>query len=385
MPNSNLTDLTIQRLPAPERGTVTYWDTTTKGLGFRLSSGGARTFIVLIESGRRQKIGRYPALSLKDARIEAKRLLAEKALGKVRPLHRAFDDAKELYLAECRLKNRPRTVDGYKRLLERHFPFGRRSVGDITPRDIQKELGKLAATPGQRHHAFTAGRAFFRWCVGQHLIERSPMEHVRVPLVGTPRERVLSTDELKAVFATAIAGTTPFHRIVALLVLTGQRRGEIAALQWAWIGENTMALPSTHTKNRREHIFPIGQAAKEVLDGVPQLKDNPYVFPASRDKVKGKPATTFNGWGKPKAAFDVESGVSGWTLHDLRRTFSSGMAALGVPQVVVEKLLNHISGGTQSPIAQVYNRYSYMDEMQQSMVIWESYLLKLIKFSPSTS
>src|SRR3546814_5102379 len=110
----------------PEAGTVTYWDKTQKGLGLRLSAGGARTFIVLIGSGRRQKLGRYPLLSLADARTEAKRLLAEKALGKVRPLHHAFDDAKELYLAECRQKNRPRTVEGYKRLLERHFHFGRR-------------------------------------------------------------------------------------------------------------------------------------------------------------------------------------------------------------------------------------------------------------------
>src|SRR3546814_16115989 len=91
------------------------------------------------------------------------------------------------------------------------------------------------------------------------------MEHVRVPLVGTPRERVRSADELKAVYATARAGKAPFHRIVALLVLTGQRRGEIAALQWAWIGENTITLPSTHTKNRREHTFPIGEAARDVL------------------------------------------------------------------------------------------------------------------------
>lgn len=379
MPNANLTDLALKRFPVPEAGTVTYWDTTQKGLGFRLSAGGARTFIVLIDSGRRQKLGRYPLLSLADARTEAKRLLAEKALGKVRPLHRAFDDAKDLYLAECRQKNRPRTVEGYKRLLERHFPFGRRSVGDITPRDIQKELGKLAATPGQRHHAFTAGRAFFRWCVGQHLIERSPMEHVRVPLVGTPRERVLSTDELKAVYGTALAGTTPFHRIVALLILTGQRRGEIAALQWAWIGEDTITLPSTHTKNRREHTFPICQAAKDVLKSVPRLKDNPYVFPAARDKVKGKPATIFNGWGKPKAAFDTECGVSGWTLHDLRRTFSSGMAALGIQQVVVEKLLNHVSGGTQSPIAQVYNRYSYMEEMREAVKLWETQLARLLE------
>lgn len=377
MPNANLTDLAIRRLPAPERGDVTYWDKTQKGLGFRLTAGGSRTFIVLIGSGRRQKIGRYPTISLAGARTEAKRILAEKALGKVRPLHCSFDDAKEQYLAECRQKNRPRTVEGYQRLLGRHFPFGRRSVGDITPRDIHKELAKLADTPGERHHAFTAGRAFFRWCVGQHLIERSPMEHVRVPHLGTPRERILSTDELKAVYAAALAGTTPFHHIVALLILTGQRRGEIAALQWSWIGEGTITLPSTLTKNRREHTFPIGQTAQDVLGRVVRPKDNPYVFPAARDKVKGKPATIFNGWGKPKATFDTECGVSGWTLHDLRRTFSSGMAALGVPQVVVEKLLNHISGGTQSPIAQVYNRYSYMEEMREAVRAWDAQLGRL--------
>src|SRR3546814_994504 len=110
------------------------------------------------------------------------------------------------------------------------------------------------------------------------------MEHVRVPLVGTPRERVLSADELKAVYATARAGKAPFHRIVALLVLTGQRRGEIAALQWAWIGENTITLPSTHPTNRRAHTFPIGEAARAVLRRVPRPQEHPSVIPAARDK-----------------------------------------------------------------------------------------------------
>lgn len=82
----------------------------------------------------------------------------------------------------------------------------------------------------------------------------------------------------------------------------------------------------------------------------------------------------FNGWGKPKAELDQELGIAHWTLHDLRRTFSSNMAALGVPQVVVEKLLNHVSGGTQSPIAQVYNRHAYMDEMREAILQWETYL-----------
>lgn len=374
MPETSLTDLSIRSFPAPPAGTVTYWDTATRGFGLRLSAGGARTFIVLIASGRRQKIGRYPTVSLRDARAEAKRLLARKALGHVRAPHTAFEDARDAFLADCARSARPRTVRDYTRLLARHYPFGRTSVGDVTPREMARRLAKLSETPAERHHAFTAGRAFFRWCVREHLIERSPLEGMVTPPPGRPRERVLSAEELEAVYAAAIADETPFHRIVALLVLTGQRRGEIAALQWAWIGEDTITLPSSHTKNRRAHTFPICQAAKVVLGRVPRLKDNPYVFPAARDKARGKPATIFNGWGKPKAAFDAECGVSGWTLHDLRRTFSSGMAALGVPQVVVEKLLNHISGGTQSPIAQVYNRYSYLEEMQEAVDVWAGYL-----------
>ena len=101
--------------------------------------------------------------------------------------------------------------------------------------------------------------------------------------------------------------------------------------------------------------------------------------------MKGKPAATFNGWGKTKAAFDTECGVSGWTIHDLRRTFSSGMAALGVPQVIVEKLLNRVSRGTQPPIAQVYNRYSYMDETRQSAKVWERHLTRSIEPIPPTA
>src|SRR3546814_12609487 len=119
-------------------------------------------------------------------------------------------------------------------------------------------------------------------------------------------------------------------------------------------------------------------AARYVRRRVSRLKYNPYVFPAAWDKVRGKPATIFNGWGKPKAAFDVECGVSDWTLHELRRTFSSGMAALGVPQVVVEKLLNHISGGPQSPLSHVYTRYSSLEEMRASVSEWEAHLERFL-------
>lgn len=104
----------------------------------------------------------------------------------------------------------------------------------------------------------------------------------------------------------------------------------------------------------------------------PRLSGCPYLFPAAR--ILSERTTTFNGWGKAKAALDQVSGVTGYTLHDLRRTFSSYMASLGVPQIVVEKLLNHTSGGTQSPISQVYNRYSYMSEMREAVAKYEDYL-----------
>ena len=374
MPTANFTDIALKRYPAPQKGSVTYWDTTTRGLGLRVSSGGARTFIVLIDSGRRQKIGRYPTVSLADARTEAKRILAEKTLGKMRPTHKAFDDARDEFLKDRAKHARPRTVSDYTRLLKRHYPFARKSVGDIKPKDVLKRLQALSDTPAEKLHAFTAGRAFFRWCVSQHIIDRSPMESISVSNKNSSRERVLTDDELKAVYRTARDGTTSFHKIVALLIHTGQRRGEIAQLQWHWIKDNTITLPGAATKNRRTHTFPIGQAVKDIIADINEIKDNPHLFPSTRTHVRGKPSTVFNGWGKPKAVFDTECGVTGWTLHDLRRTFSSGMASLGIPQIVVEKLLNHISGGTQSPIAQVYNRYTYMDEMTQAIAAWDAKL-----------
>ncbi len=301
-------------------------------------------------------------------------MLAEKTLGRIHPTHTAFDDAKERFLKECEQRNKPRTVQDYTRLLRRHYPFGRQSVADITARQVLQRLASLA--PSERHHAFTAGRRFFRWCVQNHLINRSPMEHMVGAPTGKARSRVLTPDELRAVYRTALSGSGPFHRIVALLVLTGQRRGEISRLAWSWINGDVIELPGALAKNHRAWTIPVGPEAQELLASIERIKECPYVFPAVRQR--NEKTTVFNGWGKPKARFDKECGVTAWTLHDLRRTFSSGMPALGAPQIVVEKLLNHVSGGSKSPIAQVYNRYSYLDEMREAVLKWEAYLATLI-------
>jgi integrase len=222
--------------------------------------------------------------------------------------------------------------------------------------------------------------------VRQHIIDASPMDRMEVPPNVPPRERVLTEHELAAVYRVAINGAAPFHRIVALLVLTGQRKGEIAHLEWRWFDEDkrTITLPSSLTKNKRQHVFPYGEGVAGILMALPRIEGSPYLFPAAREQVRGKPVTVFNGWAKPKVDFDralEKAGydVAHWTLHDLRRTFSSGMAALSVSQTVVEKLLNHVSGGTLSPIAQVYNRYTFMDEMRDAIRRWEAKLASLIE------
>lgn len=364
-----LTDVFIRAAPPG-----TYWDSSLKGFGVRVGRQ-TKSFIVLVASGRRHSIGRYPLVSLSDARKEARRILAEKQLGKVRPTHVAFDDAKAAFLAECEKKNKPRTVRGYARLLNRHFPFGRQSVGDIHSRQIVLTLNKLADTPSEKQHAFTAARVFFRWCVRQHLIEHSPMEHMQAPHLGKARERVLSDEELVALWEGTERQST-FSAIVRVLILTGQRRGEVARFEWEWLEDDLCTIPSGVTKNGRTQTFPLPPKAQALIAAMPRLKDSPFVFPAYRHM--SATTTVFNGWSAGKAELDRRLPLEPWTIHDLRRTFASGMASLGVPQIVVEKLLNHVSGGTQSPIAQVYNRYSYLPEMREAVLKWDRHLDTLI-------
>jgi integrase len=356
----------------PERGTTTLWDGAQKHFGVRISQGGAKSFIILTGSGRRQSIGRFPTISLASARTRAKELLAEQTLGKTKPRAVAFDDAVNDFLTACERKNRMRTVRDYARLLRRHFAFGRKNLAEITRNDISQKLEKIKGITSEQNHAIVAAKIFFKWAVRNGYVDQSPCESFS-PIKRLPRERVLSDDELRAVFKMALEGGSTFSHIVGLLVLTGQRRSEIAALKWEWVDETerTITLPASITKNKRTHTFPYGGMVAGILEQIPH--QGAYLFPAARDQVKGKPATVFNGWGKPKAAFDELCNVSEWQLHDLRRTFASKLAAFGVSLPTIEKLLNHVSGSFGG-IVSVYQRHNWLPEMRAAIEVWERWL-----------
>lgn len=235
-------------------------------------------------------IGRYPVITLSDARTEAKRILAERTLGKFRQRTvRVGRSAKALH-HRVHGKNRPRTVQGYSRLLNRHFAFRKKRLSEITYEDVEAKIRKIKA-PGERTHALAAVKVFLAWC------QKPPRRHIpHNPCEGMavqkrpPRKRLLNDAELGAIYRTALKVWNTFSRLVALLILGRQRRNEMAHLSRSSVnaGNQTITLPEWITKNKIEHTYPFGPATVRLLDRTSNLGGDLY-FLATRSHCRGKP------------------------------------------------------------------------------------------------
>lgn len=375
MPKLRLTEISVRNLKPPKQGQVTHWDAILPGFGLRMSAGGGATWIIMHGKGRRRiSVGKYPVVGIAKAREEAKKLLAAASLRKNVAISITVEHLVVLFLKSSEVRNRPRTTADYRRLLRRHLEpeFGKRRADDIRPRDISQLIGRLIETPSEANHALTAIKVLFSFAQRHHYIEQNPT--LRLPLPGkrSSRDRILAEHEIAVVWNAATELGFPFGHIVKLCLLTGQRRGEVAFLKWSHIDTKSrlITLPAEMVKNNREHTFPFGPGTAAVLAEIPQ--EDVYLFPAGRPE-----GLVFNGWAKQKAALDRLAPLPHWTLHDLRRTFSSQMAALGTPIHVTEKLLNHVSGSL-SGVAGVYNRYSYAAEMRAAIEAYEAHVLELV-------
>ena len=363
VPKIALSDAGLRSLQAPAMGTVDYWDSSFKAglFGARISQGGAISFILKIDNSRR-KIGRYPTISLAQARTEAKNLLAERTLGRIRPQSITFEQALKLFLEEKGERRRARTVEDHKRHLELLGFKGQ--VGDITHDDMDRKLKKLP--PSEFNHRLSCAKTFFNWCVKRRYRTDNPALAFSMHTLKS-RERILTTDELKKVWkATGRLGS--YGTVVQLLILLGQRETETASIRAEWIdfGEKTLTIPGEVTKNHNETVIPLGPLAIAILE---KQKKTGLLFPA-----RGKPDQPINGWSKSKAALDALTKIEHHTLHDLRRTFRSGLGQLGVAPHIAERLVNHVSAQTQ--MERIYDRYKYLPEMRAAIELWEGHLLK---------
>ncbi len=390
---AKLTDLNVRSLQPPQKGQKLYYDDTLPSFGVRVSQGGTRSFFLQFGKDRRfVTLGRYPIISLAEARGEAKRQLAEHTLGRLRPQSLVYKDAVALYLEEKAKSRRARTVRDYVRLLGR-VSFGQ--LGDITHDSMAKALKRFTA-PSEYNHLVVALRIFFNWCIKRRYITHNPTSGLSTHSTQS-RARVLTDHEIIALWK-ATEAPSHFNTIVRLLLLTGQRVGEISRLQSSWIKNTasasnskwpsgastatdsatrnsgsrsdlwTLTLPAEVTKNGREVSLPLPRLAASILE---QHSRQGLLFPA-----RGSSSKPFNGWSKSKAALDELSGISGWVLHDIRRTYRTIQARIGTPPHIAERLVNHVSSRTE--VEKIYDRHTYLPEMRQAVENYESYLLEKV-------
>jgi integrase len=376
MPRIAFTDIGLRSLPAPSKGQADYWDAKFPAFGCRVSSGGTKTFVLNIHKTRRT-IGRYGLITLGQAREEAKRLLAERTLGRIRPQSITYSEALKAFLAEKEKSRRASTVANLKGRLQHHFAFKGR-LADITHQDVVRKLQRIKTTH-EHDHALSVAKTFFTWAQNRRYITENPTTGIS-PHGQASRSRVLSDAELRSVWIAAEEMGGSFGTIVKLLIATGQRRGEIAALQSSWIQTDRITLPSEVTKNGRLHVFPMGALAFKLVAAHCRKSNRKNghapLFPARGSSLEQ--ISAFSGWSKSKAALDEHSGVTDWTLHDLRRTFATRLAELGTPIHVVEKLLSHISGVTGG-LVRIYQRTQYWDEQVAAVARYEAYLTTILE------
>lgn len=383
IPRVRLTKSAIDNLPVLPKDTV-YWDTGLPGFGVKVTPKGRKVFLVLYRLAgagsrlRKYTIGPYGRITLPMARAQAQKIFVarldgrdpaeEKKQSRRRLVVDRIDDLVESFIQER--VSQTRTARRITNLLRRDViaHWGTKSIHEIKKRDVSDLVAEISHRNAHAaYRLLKTLKTFFRWCVGRAVIDFSPAEGVQSNWREVSRDRVLTDQELAAVIMGARQMPWPYGGIVEFLALTGQRREEVAQLRWREIeGQTrTWCVPAERSKNSKAHIVHLSDPAWAVISCHSGEPDQ-YVFATSRGKH-------FQAFAKGKRVLDRLSGVSGWRLHDLRRTVVSGMARLGAPPHVADKILNHQSG-TISGVAAVYQRHDFLLERKEALDRWGSHV-----------
>jgi integrase len=388
MPRIRLTKTAIDALPT-SKSDVVYWDTGYPGFGVKVTPKGRRVFIVLYRTGgagsklRKYTIGPYGRVTLHQARVAAQKVFAakldgrdpaaEKREAKRRVVDDRVADLLEMFIAQRLSQNR--SAGEISRLLRREVgrPWAGRSIHEITKRDVVEVVTAIEqrGAPVAANKTLKSIKTFLRWCVGRAVLDQSPAEGVPLPAKEVARDRVLDDKELARIILAARQIGGPYGGIVELLALTGQRREEVARLQREELdlARRIWTIPKSRTKNAKAHVVHLSEQSLAVLTRADRR--GPLVF----SLLGTKPFQEFS---RAKRVLDQLSGVTGWRVHDLRRTCVSGMARLGVAPHVADKILNHQTG-TISGVAAVYQRHEFVAERRAALDLWGAHVSQLLK------
>src|SRR5262245_61116058 len=321
MPRIRLTKSAIDALPIA-KSDIVYWDAGYPGFGVKVTPRGRKVFIVLYRAGgarsklRKYTIAPYGRVTLHQARVAAHRVFAakldgrdpaaEKRESRRRVVADRVEDLLKSFIAQRLSQNR--SAGEISRLLHREVgkPWAGRSIHEISKRDVVEVISAIEqrGAPVAANKTLKSLKTFLRWCVGRAVLDQSPAEGVPLPSKEVARDRVLDDQELAQVVLAARKMGGPYGGIVELLALTGQRREEVAGLQWQELDlvQRIWTIPKSRTKNVKAHVVHLSEQSMVLLKCAHQV--GPYVF-----SVLG--AKPFQEFSRAKRQLGQLSGVTG--------------------------------------------------------------------------
>jgi len=404
-----LTTKTVEAIKPDPNQRLELPDPALSGLYLVVQPSGAKSWALRYRyAGKPKKLtlGRWPVMGLADARAAASEAIeavdhgtdpsaAKKATKAARLETQLSERDKIKTLVEkfgARHLSTLKSGETVKRELNRHVVaiWGERDIQTITKRDVIDLLDGIADSG----RVVTANRVraylnkFLSWCVERDIIKQSPAMGVKPAAKEKSRDRVLTDQEIKWFWQACTVEGQPWGHLGKMLLLTGQRLGEVVNMTDREITGDLWHLTADRTKNGRAHDVALSEAARDVLGAVGRVNGRAgYVF-----TING--ASALQGYHKgrnhiAKRMAEIASEERGetveiphWTFHDLRRTAATGMARLGIPVRVTEAVLNHVSG-TAGGIVSVYQRHDYADEKRDALNAWARFVGDLVDGTPN--
>jgi len=378
----------------PSSKTTIVWDDTLPGFGLKVTPAGKKQYILQYRMGgrghstKRYTIGQHGPLTPDQARKAAMDLKAGIAKGidpqaekqaarqKAATKEKTFGDFAETYIKrECGKLARGDEIEA---IIRREIlpEWKARLPGDLRKRDAIELTDRLvdAGKPAAAHKVNEIIKRLGNWLVERDILEASPFSSLKPPAPKVIRERALSDEEIKAVWQASGQIGYPFGPFVKLLLLTGQRRNEVAEMAWNEIDLDAgeWVIPSERSKNRRPHLVPLSTQAVDILSAAPRF-EGPFVLTSSAGE------RPISGFSKTKSRLDELSEVEGWRFHDLRRTARTGLSRLGIPEAVAERVLNH----TPSVLVKTYDVHSYAMEKKAALQKWADHIDRILTPLPA--
>jgi integrase len=410
MPRRKITATFVDKVQAPsDKPQEDYFDTVLPAFGLRVGKR-KKTWFVMVRALRngewkmqRTTLGTTAEMDLTKARESAREAMQRAEQGKapieVKRERRAALEAEsrnsfsvvreeflKKYVGRKQRRPAPRTLTEMRRVLESDLfaDWDNRALAAITRRDVMDALDDLiergAAVMANRTLAYL--RLLFKWAIDRGIVNADPSAGVKKPGAENSRDRTLTPEELRAVWhataPTQVNHGDLFASIIKVLILTGQRAGEVAGMRWSEVDleSRLWTLESGRAKNHREHLVPLSDPVLAILE---ERRAEQTARRMTTDLVFTSAGTApFSGWSKSKARLDCRAQVAPWTIHDLRRSFVTRAGEdLRIAPNIIEAIINHVSG-TRAGVAGVYNRALYLDERRAALNAWADYVLQVV-------